>query len=100
MARAVNDYEKRLLQLGHIVAVLVGRHFRCWQCESGELTLTRTIDAEGKLQPAMFTCDACEVEILPYPDKGGGVQPSLKMNMKGKGFSADQPGSVNNGQWR
>lgn len=101
MACQVGDYEKQLLKLGHIVATIVGNKFRCWQCEKGELTLTRILK-NGQVSEAQFICDSCDDAIGIYPDKGGGVQPSLKINMRGKGFSADEPGRTtkDDGRWR
>jgi hypothetical protein len=98
MPFVIGDYEKQLYKMGHMVAVIGGKKFRCWQCEKGELHLTRKLNAKGELSPAVFKCDSCDDEIGIYPDKGGGVQPALKMSMRGKGFSADEPGS--GGGWR
>lgn len=100
MTFCVGTYEHQLAQLGHVIATVVGRRFRCWQCERGELILTREINAEGMAKPAAFVCDSCESAIGVYPDQGGGVQPSLKMNMKGKGFGADTVGDPSDGRWR
>lgn len=103
MPHVIGDYEKQLLKLGHIVAVIGSRRFRCWQCETGELKLTRRLNpTDGTLSPAIFKCDSCDSEVGIYPDKGGGVQPALKMNTRGKGFSADTLGEVNrdDGRWR
>lgn len=101
MPSVVGDYEMELLKMGKIVATIEGIKYRCWQCEKGELVLTRDVDKVGNPSPAYFSCDSCDAKISIYPAKHG-VQPHLKMNMRGKGFGADQPGSAddNDGRWR
>lgn len=77
MPFVVGDYEKMLLDRGHMVCTLVGAHWHCNACPTGQMILTREIDGSGRAKPAMFICDKCGRDMNIYPAQSGGVQPAL-----------------------
>lgn len=82
MATAVGDYERQLLRMGHIVATLNGKRWKCSSCGQGELTLNRIvkeINGQVALSEARFDCDHCDASLGIHPAQGGGVQPKLRM---------------------
>lgn len=100
MPRAINDYEKHLLQLGHIVAVNAHHEWLCKKCGVGSLLLTRQLDDKGGVGPASFVCNKCNDQLTIYPEKSGGVQPALKGVKVEINFGEGQSGTGYDGRWK
>lgn len=72
------ELEQQLKKMGVVLAAPADLRFYCWQCDVGELLLTRELQANGRVSKASFVCEKCgdAVNIAPAPD-GGGVVPGL-----------------------